>query len=87
MTWNISTFMSWFITQFINIGGNLLGKLDNIIIYGNVSLMDFIITIVILGAFISIITTTANGGIFTASYDANQRIKSKERTKKSDRKQ
>lgn len=60
---NIADFMEWFITQFINIGTNLLGKLDQIIIYGNVSLLQFIITIAIISAFISIIITAPNLGI------------------------
>lgn len=60
---NISDFIEWFITQFINIGTNLIGKLDQIIIYGNVSLLQFIITIAIISAFISIIITAPNLGI------------------------
>ena len=60
---NISNFMQWFIQQFINIGTSMLGKLDQIILVGNVSLMDFTITIVILGAFISIIVTAPQLGV------------------------
>lgn len=60
---NISGFIEWFITQFINIGTFILEKLDQIIIYGNVSLLQFIITIAIIGAFISIIITAPNLGI------------------------
>ena len=54
---NISNFFNWFFTQFINIGTNLLEKIDEIILTGNVSLLDFIITIAIIGAFINIIIT------------------------------
>lgn len=54
---NISNFIVWFINQFISIGTTMLSKLDEIIIYGNISLMDFIITIVIIGAFLEIILT------------------------------
>lgn len=54
---NISNFIEWFLTQFVRISSNMLGKLDQIILYGNVSLMDFIITIAIIGAFISIVLT------------------------------
>lgn len=60
---NISNFITWFINQFVYIGSNLLGKLDQIILWGNVSLMDFIITIMVLGAFVSIIITAPNLGI------------------------
>lgn len=54
---NIANFMEWFITQFIAIATNMLGKLDEIILYGNVSLMDFIVTITIIGIFIGIVLT------------------------------
>ena len=54
---NISNFITWWIQQFINIGTNMLAKLDQIILIGNVSLMDFIITIVIIEAFIGVILT------------------------------
>ena len=55
---NISNFISWFIQQFINIGTTLLAFLDEIIIFGNVSLMNFIITIAIIGMFLGLIITT-----------------------------
>lgn len=54
---NIANFIEWFITQFISIASTMLAKLDQIIIYGNISLMDFIITITIITAFISILIT------------------------------
>ncbi len=55
---NITTFMTWFINSFIHIGSQILSYLDQIKIYGTISLMDFIITIVIVGAFLSIIITS-----------------------------
>lgn len=57
---NIANFMEWFLNQFVNIATNMLGKLDQIILYGNVSLMDFIITITIVGIFIGIVLTIPN---------------------------
>lgn len=75
---NISNFMEWFITEFVRIGSNLIGKLDQIIIYGNISLLDFIITITIIGAFISIIITVA-------SSKAVGKVGRSERSKKSDK--
>lgn len=57
---NIASFMEWFLNQFVNIATNMLGKLDQIILYGNVSLMDFIITITIVGIFIGIVLTIPN---------------------------
>ena len=60
---NITSFIAWFIQQFIRIGQTLLAKLDEIILYGNISLMDFIITIAIIGAFIEIVVTAPRLGI------------------------
>ena len=57
---NISNFITWFLSQFYSIGANLLSKLDNIILHGNISLMDFIITIAILSMFLPIILTIPN---------------------------
>ena len=57
---NISNFIAWFIDQFIRIGTNMISILDNVIIFGNVTLMEFIITIVIISAFIEIILTIPN---------------------------
>lgn len=54
---NISNFFSWFLTQFVRIGTNMLDKLDNIFLIGNVSILDFTITITIIGIFINIILT------------------------------
>lgn len=54
---NISNFIEWFITQFINIGTNLINLLNQIIIYNNVSLLDLIITITIIGIFLELILT------------------------------
>lgn len=54
---NISNFFSWFLTQFVRIGTNMLDKLDNIFLIGNVSLLDFTITITIIGIFLNILLT------------------------------
>ena len=60
---NISNFIEWFITQFVNIGTQIINIIDNIIIYGNVSLLDFIIAIAILGMFLSLILTIPQNAI------------------------
>ena len=57
MNVNIAKFIEWFIQQFVNIGTQIINILDGIIIYGNVSLLDFIIAITILGMFLSLILT------------------------------
>ena len=52
---NISNFISWFIQQVVNIATGAINILDNIIIYQGVTMLDFIIAIVILGMFLTII--------------------------------
>lgn len=64
---NISNFISWFIQQFINIGTTMLGFLDSIIIFGDISLMNFIITIAIIGMFLGIVITTPTLNIVNRS--------------------
>lgn len=59
----IATFIEWFISKFIEIATFMIGKLGQINIYANVSLLDFIITIAIISAFISIVITAPNLGI------------------------
>lgn len=54
---NASNFIEWFIQQFINIGTQVINILDGIIIYGNVSLLNLIITLTIIEMFISLILT------------------------------
>lgn len=55
MNRDISTFINWFITQFVNIGKKLIEILDSIKIYQNVSLLDLTIAIAILGMFLGLI--------------------------------
>lgn len=82
---NIGEFIEWFITQFINIGANMLGKLDEIIISGNISLLDFIITIAIIGAFINIIITVPTLNIVEKRVNLKDRQARRE-TQKQERK-
>lgn len=73
---NIANFMEWFITEVIRIGSFMLFKLDQITIAGNVSLMDFIITITIIGIFISIVLTLPNNANRIAGrYESKQKSK------------
>ena len=55
--YNISNFFVWFLNQFVNIGTNMINKIDNIILFGNISLLNFTITIALIGIFIEIIIT------------------------------
>lgn len=57
---NISTFSNWFLTEFIRIATNVINHLDNIELINNVTLLDFIIAIAIITAFIGIILTLPN---------------------------
>ena len=85
---NVSNFIEWFITQFVNIGTQIINIIDGIIIYGNVSLLDFIIAIAILGMFLTLILTIPQNAMNKAEsnikeYKAEQRRKEyKERKKK-----
>lgn len=81
---NISNFIEWFITQFVNIATNLIAKLDQIIIYANVSLLDFTITIAIIGMFINIILTIPTN--VATQYDRIDRAKAKKERTKNDKK-
>lgn len=72
---NISNFIGWFIQQFVNIGSTLLGFLDNIILFGNVSLMNFIITIAIIGMFLGLIITTPSLNIVGRTIEREKKKK------------
>lgn len=63
---NITNFITWFIEQFISIGTSILTTLDNIKIYNTVSLLDFTITIAIIGIFIEIVITIPNQALRNA---------------------
>ena len=78
---NISNFIEWFITQFINIGTQIINIIDNIIIYGNVSLLDFIIAITILGMFLGIILAIPQNAMNKAEKSIRE-SKKKERNSK-----
>ena len=55
MVRDISSFMTWFLGQVYNIFTGCFGFLDNIHIASGVSLLDFTITIFILGLVVSIL--------------------------------
>ena len=57
---NIGTFMTWWLNQFVNIGINMFYYMNNIELVANVTLLNFIITITIIGAFINILLTIPN---------------------------
>lgn len=54
-SYNISSFMTWFLGQVYSIFASIYDTLDHIYLANNVSLMDFTITIFILGLVISIL--------------------------------
>lgn len=78
---NIANFIEWFIQSFITIASYMVQKLDEIYIASNVTLLDFTITITIIGIFISIVLTLPqNANRYAGRYEAKQ--KAKERSKK-----
>ena len=78
---NINNFIEWFITQFINIGTQIINILDGIIIYGNVSLLDFIIAITILGMFLSLILTIPQNAMHKVEKIGKERKKKEKNDK------
>lgn len=78
---NISNFIEWFIQQFINIGTQVINILDGIIIYGNVSLLDFIIAITILGMFLSLILTIPQNAMHKVEKIGKERKEKKKNDK------
>lgn len=72
---NISNFITWFLTEFYRIGTQMLSNLDQITIYGNITLMQFIITIAILGVFVSIIITAPKLGIVSRTMKSERKGK------------
>lgn len=78
---NISNFIEWFIQQFVNIGTKIINIIDEIIIYGNVSLLDFIVAITILGMFLSLILTIPQNAMHKVEKIGKER-KNKEKNDK-----
>lgn len=88
MTRDISSFISWFIQQVVNIGTKTIEIIDSIVIYEGVTMLDFIIAIILLGMFLTIILTIPQNAMNKAErnvkeYKNEQRRKEyKERNKK-----
>lgn len=78
---NISNFIEWFITQFINIGTRVINIIDGVIIYGNVSLLDFIVAITILGMFLSLILTIPQNAMHKVEKIGRERKKKEKNDK------
>ena len=80
MSVNISNFIQWFIEQFVEIGKKIIGIIDGIIIYQNISLLDLIIAITILGMFLELILTIPNNAMSKAERNVKE-YKAEERRK------
>ena len=78
---NISNFIEWFIQQFVNIGTRIINIIDGIIIYGNVSLLDFIVAITILGMFLSLILTIPQNAMHKVEKIGKERKKKEKNDK------
>lgn len=81
MNVNVGRFIEWFIQQFVNIGAQVINILDGIIIYGSVSLLDFIIAITILGMFLSLILTIPQNAIHKVEKIGKERKKKEKNDK------
>lgn len=81
MNINISNFIEWFIQQFINIGTQVINILDGIMIYGSVSLLDFIIAITIIGMFLSLILTIPQNAMHKVEKIGRERKKKEKNDK------
>lgn len=81
MNVNVGKFLEWFIQQFVNIGTQMISILDGIIIYGSVSLLDFVIAITILGMFLSLILTIPQNAMHKVEKIGRERKKKKENDK------
>ena len=80
MNRDISTFINWFISQFVNIGKKLIEILDSIKIYQSVSLLDLTIAIAILGMFLGLILAIPQNAM--NKVEKVKKETKKERTKK-----
>lgn len=81
MNVNVGRFIEWFIQQFVNIGAQVINILDGIIIYGSISLLDFIIAITILGMFLSLILTIPQNAIHKVEKIGKERKKKEKNDK------
>lgn len=87
MTRDISSFINWFIQQVVNIGTKAIAIIDSIVIYEGVTLLDFIIAIILLGMFLTIILAVPQNAMNKAEsnvreYKAEQRKKEYKERKK-----
>lgn len=57
---NISSFMTWFLSQIYSIFSQIFSLLDRIILAPGVSLLDFSITVFILGIVVTILVAIPN---------------------------
>lgn len=57
---NISGFMTWFLSQIYSIFSQIFSLLDRIILAPGVSMLDFSITVFILGIVVSILVAIPN---------------------------
>lgn len=81
MNVNVGNFLEWFIQQFVNLGTQVINILDGIIIYGNVTLLDFIIAITIIGMFLSLILTIPQNAMHKVEKIGRERKKKEKNDK------
>lgn len=82
MTRDISNFISWFIQQVVNIGTKTIAIIDSIVIYQGVTLLDFIIAIILLGMFLTIILAVPQNAMNKVEKIGRERKKKEKNDKK-----
>lgn len=81
MTRDISSFINWFIQQVVNIGTKTIEIIDSIVIYEGVTMLDFIIAIILLGMFLSLILTIPQNAMHKVEKIGRERKRKKENDK------
>lgn len=79
---DISDFITWFIEQVVNIGTKTIAIIDSIIIYEGVTMLDFIIAIILLGMFLTIILAIPQNAMNKAEKIGRERKRKEKNDKK-----
>lgn len=79
---DISDFITWFIEQVVNIGTKTIAIIDSIIIYKGVTMLDFIIAIILLGMFLTIILAIPQNAMNKAEKIGRERKRKEKNDKK-----
>ena len=79
---DISTFTTWFLGEVVRIGTWIVNALDSIMLTQNVSLLDFIVTLAVIGVFLGIILTLPqNVNRYEKNYESKQKAEARAKQK------